>query len=347
MRSLSMIMVVAAMSACNLDTSGDGEADASETSGTSAGTDSSPTSAPTVTSAETVTEPTTTADTSAESTTPGTTSATTNDDSTGDADLGPFGDITPLDTLNSEAADDDPCMSTDLLEIYFASDRDGAGEDIWRATRASAKGDFDAPEPVDAVNMPGVADTTPELAPDGLSLFFASARAGGLGELDVYVATRRSPADEWDAPVLMEDLSTPLGEGAPTITSDNLTAWICRGQVDAAADLFRGTRENADDPWEVAVFEPINSGGDDCSPWIFATGEELWFSSIRDGGAGDYDIWRAPIVDGAPGDPESVAELNLPGGEDDPWLSPDGLTILFASNRDGTYDLFMATRSFR
>lgn len=337
-------MLTASLLACKLDTSGSGTGDDSETSGTSAGSaESSPTSAPTVTSAETATEPTT-ADTSA-STTPGTTSATTDDDSTGGLELGPFGDITPLDELNSAGIDDDPCMSIDLLEIYFGSDRAGPGEDIWRATRASADDPFDAPEAVDEISLPNTDETTPELGPGGLTLFFASNRPG-VGALDIYVSTRGSRGEAWGAPALVEDLSTMLGEGAPVL-ADDLTAYLCRSGAAGPTELFRGTRVSVDDPWELVLLEPFNSELEDCSPWIVANEGELWLSSTREGGAGDYDVWHAPVVDGVPGTPENVAELNTQFGEDDPWLSPDGLTLLFASNRDGTYDLFIATRSLR
>jgi Tol biopolymer transport system component len=45
--------------------------------------------------------------------------------------------------------------------------------------------------------------------------------------------------------------------------------------------------------------------------------------------------------------PTPLTALNSPSHELEPCLSPDGLTIYFASNRDGTWDVFQATRSSR
>jgi Tol biopolymer transport system component len=44
-----------------------------------------------------------------------------------------------------------------------------------------------------------------------------------------------------------------------------------------------------------------------------------------------------------------VVELNTELEDDDPWLSPDGSTIVFASDRDeaGDVDLFIAVRTAR
>jgi hypothetical protein len=44
------------------------------------------------------------------------------------------------------------------------------------------------------------------------------------------------------------------------------------------------------------------------------------------------------------GPPVAVTELNTTTSEVDPWISDDQRTIVFASNRNGNFDLFIATR---
>lgn len=87
-------------------------------------------------------------------------------------------------------------------------------------------------------------------------------------------------------------------------------------------------------------------------PALTADGLEVFFQSDRPGGAGLGDIWRAtrPNASSSFGAPVNVAELNTPGGEGGPHLSPDGLVLYFHRNwgdhTDGA-DIFVATRPDR
>ena len=44
-------------------------------------------------------------------------------------------------------------------------------------------------------------DAVPSVSADGLSLFLASMRPGGLGGFDLWVATRATTDDDWGVPV--------------------------------------------------------------------------------------------------------------------------------------------------
>jgi Tol biopolymer transport system component len=130
-------------------------------------------------------------------------------------------------------------------------------------------------------------------------------------------------------------------------TDDALLAVFCRGQARGNAAIFRGTRADERTPWAVERLELLDTPFSDCSPWITADGSELWFASAREGGAGGNDVWLVPMDGGDPGSPEPVVELNTDVEDDDPWLSPDGSTIVFASDRNeaGDVDLFIAVRT--
>ena len=54
-------------------------------------------------------------------------------------------------------------------------------------------------------------DGCPIQSPDGLSLYMASTRPGGLGLLDIWVAHRASTDDPWGAP---ENLGEPVNSAA-------------------------------------------------------------------------------------------------------------------------------------
>jgi Tol biopolymer transport system component len=75
--------------------------------------------------------------------------------------------------------------------------------------------------------------------------------------------------------------------------------------------------------------------------------KELYFMSDR---SGDKRIWRSlrASADEPWGEPESVAELNTAGENENPFVSNDGLTIWFFTDRDRTISSqWRATRASR
>jgi len=103
----------------------------------------------------------------------------------------------PVDKINSNGDDEDPTLTADLLQIYFTSRRPGGSGngDIWFATRASRTLPFD----IDTLN-PAVGEEvnseyqelSPAISRDGLTLWLASDRPGGLGGLDIWQTERSS-----------------------------------------------------------------------------------------------------------------------------------------------------------
>ena len=95
----------------------------------------------------------------------------------------------------------------------------------------------------------------------------------------------------------------------------------------------------------------INSAYNDQHPAISKDGLSLYFSSDRPGGHGDFDLWvsqRASVDD--PWEPpiNLGVNINTPGRDLAPNLSPDGLTLYFhAPGACGGSDLFVSHRKNR
>jgi peptidoglycan-associated lipoprotein len=80
--------------------------------------------------------------------------------------------------------------------------------------------------------------------------------------------------------------------------------------------------------------EEINSTGYDSNPCIDATGERLFFSSSRPGGAGTMDIYISAYRNGRWETPRNVGSaVNTPAVESWTALSPDGRYLFFNSSR--------------
>ncbi len=89
---------------------------------------------------------------------------------------------------------------------------------------------------------------------------------------------------------------------------------------------------------------------DDQGPNLTGDGLTLFYASKAPGGSGDLDLWKVtrPTSSSAWSTPVNIGPtVNSSAGDTDPTLSPDGLSLYFASNRSGGsggYDLWMATR---
>ena len=111
------------------------------------------------------------------------------------------GEVLAPETLINELSvpgynDAAPTIRRDGREIFFWSDRPGSlGADLWTSTRRHIGDPWSPPvrlgEPPNSTSD----ESGPNLSSDGRTLFFASARPGGLGSLDIWMTTRRSRQD--------------------------------------------------------------------------------------------------------------------------------------------------------
>jgi hypothetical protein len=128
--------------------------------------------------------------------------------------------------INSPGADQSPALSADGLSLYFASDRPGGfgGVDVWVAHRVTSEGPWDTPVNLGTTINSADAETGPSLSLDGHLLFFASNRAGGEGNFDIYVSHRADANDDlgWSEPVNVgAGVNSSTGEFGPWYSGDD------------------------------------------------------------------------------------------------------------------------------
>ena len=249
---------------------------------------------------------------------------------------------TPLSELNSATDDDDVSMTGDMLEIYFNSSRSGSSK-LYRATRARVTDAWSPPQPVDELNTADI--NNPRVSSDGLALLFASGRAPNAGAADIWIATRPDRTSPWSARHL-DELATATGDYEPFLArQDALEIFFVHNLVVGGDSfLYVATRPTPADPFANATeLVELNGPGYDGGPWVDSTGKRILFHSHR---ASSEDIyyatrdgigaaWTAPVL---------MPDINSAANDDDPWMSPDGRTIVFSSDRAGDFNLYISTR---
>ena len=143
-------------------------------------------------------------------------------------------------------------------------------------------------------------------------------------------------------------VSTPASEVRASISPDGQR--IVWGSTDRAGgnggwDLWQATLKQG--RWQDAQALSINSGANDFDPAFSADGRWLYFFSNREGGLGGDDLYRVAVRgDGGFGAAENLGPgVNSKGDEWAPAPSPDGASLLFASDGfggAGRHDLFVA-----
>ncbi len=224
--------------------------------------------------------------------------------------------------------------------------------------------DWSAPVNVGAPVNSASFEQGESLSKDGLRLYFASNRPGGLGDVDLYVS-RRACTDldraecAWQAPVnLGPTVNTAGFEAAPRLSIDGHWLYFTSTRPGGfgGQDLYVSRRRDKTDDlaWEAPVnLGPgINTAGDEGASDIFedeATGTSALYYSSGPANSAGVDIYVSTLgPDGAYGPGVPVAELNTDFIERMPAIARDGLEVFFASSRpggSGALDLWVATRS--
>jgi Tol biopolymer transport system component len=199
------------------------------------------------------------------------------------------------------------------------------------------------------------------LSPDGLSLYFTSDRAGGLGITDIWIAQRDCVGCPWQTPVNPGAPINSAGQDAgPRFSNDGHLLFF---QSDRAGgfglgDIYVSRRNNPNDDF---AWDEVTLLGGDVNT---ATGQENaadYLQSAEPGGGNLYfnrailpappEIYYASISrDGETRGPAVyVSELNVVTANDQHvTIRKDARELFFSSNRAGglgSFDIWTSTRS--
>jgi hypothetical protein len=265
--------------------------------------------------------------------------------------------------INSAFSDQGPAISKDGLSLYFTSDRPGGlggPFDMYVSQRASVDDPWGAPMNLGPTVNTIFDEGNPALSRDGHLLFFQSKRPGGLGGIDLWFAYREHTHDDfdWQTPV-------NLGPGVNSAADDNGPSYF-ENEEDGLPQLYFGSarpgglgaadiylsEQMADGSFGPAVrVTELSSSLNENRPSIRHNGLEIFFQSNRPGSLSTaLDLWvasRASTLDEWSTPTNLGSTINTTAIDNNAYLSSDGKTLLFSSDRPGGFgglDLYMTTR---
>lgn len=216
-------------------------------------------------------------------------------------------------------------------------------------------GPFNAPQLVAALSQPGH-DDDPTATGDGLEMYYQTDIGGAaVGYADIWMATRASTNDPWGTPSAAAVFNSTDEDQAPGITTDGLTMYFTSRRPGGPggsmnSNIWVSTRASRTDAWSTPVVDiNLSTTYDDFEPQPDASHTHLVFYTYIT--ATEKDLYEStrPNTSSPWSTPVPITELNTSGAERSPFLSPDGLTIYFSSDRNsgsaGVNDMFYATRT--
>jgi outer membrane protein OmpA-like peptidoglycan-associated protein len=205
--------------------------------------------------------------------------------------------------LNSHGNEGAQSLAPDGQTLYFTvcNRSDGLGScDLYISQR---KGEgWSAPINMGIKVNTGVWDSQPSISPDGKTLYFASARGGGKGKMDIW-KTSKDENGSWMSPVNLGDsINTEMSEMSPFIHSDGRTLYYTStGHPGMGGmDIFYSKMDdngNWSSPKNIGY--PINTNNDEGYLIVNARGNKAYFSSDNYGGKGAMDIYSFDLYEAA------------------------------------------------
>jgi len=294
----------------------------------------------------------------------------------------PFGEPTRI----SGQTGDDPFLSADGLTLVYCIGTDRKF-DLRLRSRATRDSPWGGPQSFDPRINSEEEERQPWISPDLLTLVYSSSRKDGLGGRDVWISRRASTIEPFGAPenagkgintANSEDDGRFLSDGKNMLFARNGRQHLTFTQAtgNTAALAIHGFPNDGREPWlstdgKRMYFQarrPDGFGGTDLYVMRRVKKEALTTESsiptFREAASGTvpnptsppkatlttltpYEVLTSPDYEWTT--PQSLGPT-LNSTEDDrhPYLSADGLTLLFDSNRPGgrgNFDLWESRRS--
>lgn len=197
--------------------------------------------------------------------------------------------------INTPSNDATISLSTDGQTLFLY--RDDNGGDIFSST--TINGQWQPPLPLGSDINTKYWETHACMSADGNTLYFVSDRPGGFGGRDIYRCVKL-PNGKWSKALnLGPTINTDQDEDAPFIHPDQHTLFFSsKGHKSMGGfDIFFTSKDDETGQWSepTNMGYPINTPDDDVFYMTSPDGKRAYFSSVRQDGYGEKDIYMAEL----------------------------------------------------
>ncbi len=257
------------------------------------------------------------------------------------------------DKLNGKLNDGVVCFDSRFATIYITKcnyDNNMKGNFCRLYTSQLSGSEWSEPEP-----LPFSTDSfncgQPSLSKDGSTLYFSSDMPGSIGGKDIWMVTKSGRGKTWGDPInLGPVINTEDDDMFPTITDDGTLYFASNGHVGLGGTDIYMSKGNATD-WSdpINMKSPINSHGDDFAIIFGKDKESGYFSSNREGGKGQDDIYRfhmTPLVFTLSGVVKNaITKENMPNALVTLTSSSDTGKIVIKTDGAGSYKVVLKSKT--
>lgn len=246
--------------------------------------------------------------------------------------------------VNTEANEGNPAVNSKFNQLYFTrcSNDKGTLQGCKIMVSRRAGRNWGEPKPLDLGGDSTTVFGNPSVSPDELTLFFSSDLPKGHGGKDIWMATRKTPADNFGRAInLGSVINSPGDEMFPFIRNDSTLYFSSNGHPGLGGlDIFRSTYSNDEWTKPVNMQVPINSPGDDFSIVFNPEEDKGFFSSNRKGGRGSDDLYsfvNPPVIFTLSGVVKDENTLQFIQGAVVKMTGSNGTTVESRTDAQGRY----------
>lgn len=244
--------------------------------------------------------------------------------------------------VNVPEQDYGPTITANGKTLFFTSTRKGGqgGHDYWYTTLNPDSTWTAAVNAGKSINTPADEGVS-SLSADGQTIFFTGCnRPDGMGNCDIYQAELEGT--EWkNIHNLGPIVNTEYWESQPSISADGKTLYFVSNRPDGVGgtDIWFTTKDDNDNWTEPKnIGGPINTSGNEVSPFIAADGVTLYFASDGHGGMGGYDFFTSEREEKVWTEPRNLGDpINTRDEEEFITVPASGDILYFSSTRNGGF----------
>ncbi|MDI1353997.1 MAG: OmpA family protein [bacterium] len=198
--------------------------------------------------------------------------------------------------VNTEDHDAVAGLSPDGSKLYVYRFTSSDGGDLYESILFGL--DWEPPVRMNKYINTRYHESTVSLSFDGKRLFYVSKKPAGFGDSDIYFCDMDVNGEWGHSTNIGPAINTKYGEEAVFMHPDGMTMYFSsKGHGTMGGyDIFKTTLIN--DKWQTPVNlgYPINGPDDDVFFVVSGSGNHAYFSSTKEGGMGDYDLYKITFL---------------------------------------------------